>query len=646
MSFLKRQLPLLAAFALLMLFFSLFGTSDAPSPNSTIIEVVEAKPVTKVIPKAWEIFDWKAWVTCTVFILTFIGLIKEIRPPDMIMLASSGLLLITGILSPRQFLKGFSNEMVMTIGMLCVVVRGLEINGVLMVVATRILSVSHLFFWRLLTMMAPMGTASAFLNNTPIVLLMTPMVRRWALEGGFSPSKFLIPLSFATILGGTCTIIGTSTNIIVSGLLSKEGNSAPLSFFELSYVGIPIFFVGLLYLVIFSWRLLPDRLDPKTAISEEAREFIAEFIVQEDCPFANKRINEAARKYFRSEVLIQIERNHVRIDSPGLDFLIIPGDRLVFAGDVNQIAELHTVPGLRSAADPQFKLDVKSSHFSEIVIPNTSLMIGKTLRRINFRTNYGASVFAVYRGGRRVQGNVGDIFLEAGDTLMLISGEPWQTTNYYTKDFYYIRQGEKLQVYNTWRATLAFLILAAMVVAAVMGVPIMIAAITAAFAMVFTGNISIREAQNSIMWSVLLLIACSFALAKAITITGVAAYFAEIMLALVGSEAHMLIAGVLLLSLVGTELLSNNAAALVLFPIAVKTAGLAGYVGPEAIKAVGVAIAIGCSCAFALPTGYQTNMIVYGPGGYRFTDFLKIGIPLKIIVFLISVFLIPYFWPM
>lgn len=497
----------------------------------------------------------------------------------------------------------------------------------------------------MISMCAPVSLASAFLNNTPIVLLMTPMVRKWALKNKMSPSKFLIPLSYAALFGGACTLIGTSTNLVVHGLMRQYTEGAGFSFFELSYVGIPCALAGLLFLVLFSWRLIPERTDSATAISEDTREFTGEFVVGPECPLVNRTIHEASRRYFRQETLIQLERNNQVIDSPPADLVIFVDDRLVFIGDIHRIAELHDIPDLKSAADPHFKLDVKSSHFSEIVIPTTSLLIGKTLRRINFRSTYGASVMAVYRQGWRVLGDVRDITLEAGDTLMLLSGEPLEADQY-TKDFYFIRHHEKLLTFNPWRAIFTTFVMVIMVIVASMGMSIMVASLTAVFALLITRSISIREAQNSVMWNILLLIACSFAMGTAMEATGVAAYFAEIILTIFGSEPHMLIGGIILVTIICTEMMTNNAAALILFPIAITVAKLAGYDSIETTRTIGVCVAIGASCAYAIPTGYQTHMIVYGPGGYKFTDFLRVGLCMDFMIWAISTALIPQIWPL
>jgi len=608
----------------------------------------ETPPLSKPhsVHMAREALDWEGWFTIALFIITFAALVKEIRPPDITMLISSGILVIVGILTPKDFLLGFSNDIIVTIAMLCIVVRTMEVNGILEVVGRKILSSSKIFFRQVVSYMVPVAAGSAFMNNIPIVLLMTPIIRRWCIKQELTPSKYLIPLSYAAILGGVCTIIGTSTNLIVEGLIRKHSPESAISFFELSKIGIPCAIAGIVYVGVFGRYLLPERPDPTSAVAEDTREFSAEFLVEEECPLANKRIQDVRGKHFREQLLVQIERNNVVIDSPGPDFVIFVGDRLVFVGDINQIAELHAIKGLQSQADPHFKLDVSSSHFSEVVISTTSLLIGKTLKSINFRTNYGASVLAVYRQGWRVPGNVGDITLQAGDTLMLLSGESWHGGDYYTKDFYYIRHNEKLIVFNPWRVALILIAVISMITAATMGIPIMIASMAAVFVMIASRSISVREAQNSIIWNLLLLIACSYAFGKAMEVTGVAAYFAEILLSVVGTTPYMLIGGILFITILATELITNTAAALILFPIAIQAISLAGYEGSSTIKTAGVAIAVGCSCCFSIPTGYQTHMIVYGPGGYKFTDFMKVGIPLDLIVWTIATILIPQIWPL
>jgi di/tricarboxylate transporter len=321
------------------------------------------------------------------------------------------------------------------------------------------------------------------------------------------------------------------------------------------------------------------------------------------------------------------------------------GDRLIFAGDINRIAELHTIKGLKSTADPHFKLDVGSSHFSEVVVSENSFLVGKTLRNVNFRDVFNASLLAVYREGKRLQGNVRDIVLDAGDTLVLLTTDEWEGGKY-SRDFYYIRREQKLTIFHTWLAVIVLAIAIGMVALAAMGVPILIAVMAATLLYIFTKSITFREAQKGIIWNVLLLIASSFAVAKAVQVTGVAAFVAQMLLGVLGTNPFLLTGGIIFVVSMFTQVLSNNKSALLLFPVALSMVQLAGYTSLESVKAVGVMVAVGSSCGFILPTGYQTHMIVYGPGGYRLTDFVKNGLIINTIIIIMGMFLVPLIWPL
>ncbi|GAB4230840.1 MAG: SLC13 family permease [Chlamydiales bacterium] len=583
--------------------------------------------------------------TIIVLVLTFVALVREVRPPDIIMFISAVVLTVGGALTTEQFLKGFSSDIIMTIAMLCIIVKTLEVNGILNILTKKILPKEAHGARSVLSMTFPVALLSAFLNNTVIVLMMTPIVRKWAVDKKLSPSKYLIPISYASIVGGLCTLIGTSTNVIINGLLNNIDPSIGLGFFELAWVGVPCVIAVLLILSLVVYHLLPVRIDVTSAITQQTSEFTGEFIVQEESPIANKLIKEVSGRYFHGELLVEIERGGYSITAPGPFEVILPNDRLVFAGDIDQIAELHTIKGLKSAADPHFKIDDTSTHFSEVVVSLNSHLIGRTLKQSEFRNTYGASVLAIYRQGKRLTGNIGNIPLDAGDTLILLSSELWPGERF-SRDFYLIKFGEKVNIFNPWRTAFIALVLVGMVSLVIMGYPILTAVLAATLLMLFSRSVTIREARRGILWNVLLLIASSFAVATAAEVTGVATFFANILLSIVGSEPIYLVAGILVVTCVFTEILSNNAAALLIFPVATQAAILAGYSDLDSMKTIGIAVAVGASCGFALPTGYQTHMIVYGPGGYRFTDFIKAGLLIDAVVLIVSSLCIPYIWPL
>lgn len=603
--------------------------------------------LTQSLPLASHVvLDWQGWFTVIVFLSVFLCMIFEVLPPDIIMLSGGSLLVLSGILSVREFLEGFSADIIVTLAMLFVVAHTMELAGVLNVLARYTLPATSYGSWALITLMFPVIIFSAFLNNTPIVLMMTPVVRKWAMDMKKSPSKYLIPLSYASILGGACTLIGTSTNLVVDGLLRAEYEEAGLSFFEIGTMGVPCAVIGVLYMLLVGKRLLPERRDPAMALTAEPEKFTGEFLVTSECPVANLTVRQAGRQFFRGEHLIEVERGTVLLDSPGPDEVLLEGDRLIFAGDIKNIAELHTVPGLQSLADPHFKLDFTSSHFSEVVISITSSLIGKTLKRVDFRNQYGASVIAVYRQGRRVPGRVGDVVLHSGDTLMLLSGELWVGGDSFVNDFYYIKHNVKIPLYSKKQVGFVIGVLALMIGSVLFGLPMVLASIGAAVVLLLTRNISIFEARKSIQWNLLILIGSSFALGASLRQTGVAQFLAELLLSLVGTDPYFLIAGIFFLTMLATEAITNNAAALLIFPIALQTARLAGYTGIEATKAVGVTVALAASFSFLTPIGYQTNTIVYGPGGYRFVDYTRVGIGLSAILAGLCIWGIPHLWPL
>jgi di/tricarboxylate transporter len=595
-----------------------------------------------------EIFnlDWRGWFTITLFFIIFTALVKELFPPDLILLVGAAILVVTGVIKPEDFLRGYAQDVIVILAMLFIIARALEINGILSILAGYALPRVKRSMRRLLTMMLPLSAASAFLNNTPIVLLLTPVIRKWALERKMRPSKFLIPLSYATILGGSCTLIGTSSNLVVDGLLRTSNGGVGFTFFELAYVGVPFVLVGYLYMAFVGHKLLPERVDATTAAAREMRAFTSEFVVKGGCPLIDRAIGELTAKYFKGQQIIEIERGQMWINAPTDEEVILEGDRLVFISDIETVARLHGIEGLSSTADPHFKLDVTSSHFSEVVIASTSSLIGKTLRASSFRKNYGASVLAVYRQGKRVSGDVGSIMLRAGDTLMLFCGEEWGKGITYNNDFFYMKYGEKVPVFRLARGMRVLVILIAMISAAVAGVPMMTATLVAVFALFVTKSISIRDARMSIRWNLLVLVGSAFSFGDALRITGVANVMGQIILCFVGTNQYLFIALIFLITLIVTDLITNNAAALLLFPIALQAMKLAGFSSSYAVKAVAVTVAIAASSSFVTPIGYQTNTIVYGPGGYKFSDYMRVGIPLSVILWILGTFLIPTVWPL
>lgn len=589
---------------------------------------------------------WQGWFVVVLLVLVFIFLVKEILPADLVLLIGGCIPVILGIVPAKVFLLSFANETIVTIAALFVVVQSFEEAGILSILSRRILPNVHNRMAQLSIMLPPVSFFSAFLNNTPIVIMLTPTFRQWSLKRKLSPSKFLIPLSFATIAGGVCTLIGTSTNLVVNGLMISEAGVF-LSFFEIGKIGIFCAVIILLYLIFFSRFLLPDRTDPELMISEDIKKMTTEFLVEEDSPLIDQTIQDISKKFLKGEFnVIEIERGKKRIHMPGAHEKVLKEDRLILVGEVEQIPHLHAIKGLKSISDPQFEFTQREPYYSEFVIPAGSTLAGKTLRRADFRQNYRGSVFAIFREGRNIKGNLGEILLKAGDVLMVFSSKPWDEGQMPSpRDLLPVKTQRAFPFFSPKKGIFALIVIILMIVAATLGVSMMIAALSAALILILSRTISARKVVKNINWSLLILIAGGFALSSALEYSRVAHFFAQKIFPILGDNPRMLIGGVFLLTTIVTELITNTAAVLLLFPIALETMKLFGAHTPAAVKAVGITIAIAASCSFLTPIGYQTNTIVYGPGGYRFTDYLKVGLPLNLLIWALSIALIPIIWP-
>ncbi|MFN6190195.1 MAG: SLC13 family permease [Planctomycetia bacterium] len=491
--------------------------------------------------------------------------------------------------------------------------------------------------------MAP-AALSAFMNNTPVVALMVPAIRDWAKKHRLSVSKLLMPMNCAVILGGLCTLIGTSTNVVVSGLVAAKTGRA-LGMFEITWLGVPLLVAGFAYLFVASKSrsLLKDR-RPAMSQSDDPRQYSLEMLVEPGSPLVGRTIEEAGLRGLEGLFLMEIDRaGHVMAAVAPTERLEA-GDRLVFVGVVDSVVELQKIRGLRPATDQVFQLDGPRSErvLVEAVVSNTCPLIGQTIREGRFRSTYDAVVIAVARNGERLQMKIGDIALEPGDTLLLEASPTFLDRQRSSRHFYLVSEVSGSTPPRHDRAWIACTVLAAMVLAATFElVPMVAAAFVAAAAVLVTGCISSNEARRSIEWESLLLIAASFGLAKAMEKTGLDEAIARSTIAAAGDGPHAVLAAIYFVTMLFTELMSNNAAAVLIFPIAWQTAADLGVNPMPFVMAVTVA----ASCGFATPMGYQTNLMIYGPGGYKFSDYLRFGGPLNLLVMAITVLLAPLIWP-
>jgi di/tricarboxylate transporter len=599
---------------------------------------------------------WEAWFTLAVVAVIFVGMVKEWGSPDVLLLSGTLATALARVITPEEAFRGFANEGMLTVAALFVVVAAMRETGALDSLGARMFGRAKSPAAALVRMSGVIPPVSAFLNNTPIVAMLLPIVTDWCRKNQVSPSRLLIPLSFITILGGMFTLIGTSTNLVVRGLMQQSAPSQtdpairaalqPVSMFEITPLGIAVCVAGILYLLTIGQRLLPDRKGLIEQLGETSREYLVDLVVQPGCRLIGQTVEEAGLRHLPGLFLIEIARNGQIIAPVGPDELLKANDQLTFTGVVGSIVDLERIPGLVPAADDAYEAHAarrRGRRLCEAVISPRSPLIGKTIRGAEFRAVYNAAVVAVHRGGERLKGRVGDIVLRAGDTLLLQTGAHFARAHRNNPDFVLVSSVEESRPVRHDRGPLALALLGLLIALMVSGVvDIALAAFTVAALMIATRCISSSDALESVDWRTLIGIAAAFGIGKALEKSGAAAGIAQVV---VNGTDWMgpvgVLAAIYLVTMVFTELISNNAAAALMFPLGVAVAAQLD-VSPRPFV---IAVMFAATLAFATPIGYQTNMMVYGPGGYRFSDFTRIGLPLNILLWIVAVLLIPLLWP-
>lgn len=626
-------------------------TGSNTQPQTTITEAAKDQGQ---LP---ESLDWRdrlqavvtrfqIWITLAVVFGILIAMMGSTAQPDLLFVGGTAVFAAIGIITPKQAFEGFANGGMLTVAALFVVAAGMRDTGILDYIGHGVLgparSTTSAFF-RLAGLVIPL---SAFLNNTPIVAMLMPVVIDWCRRNSISPSKLLIPLSFLTILGGTCTLIGTSTNLVVSGLMEKSEIGRGLGLFELSWIGVPYAVIGVLYLYLCGQRLLPNRPELIEQLGEARREYLTEMRVESTCSLHGKTVEESSLRGLPGLFLIEIERHGERIAPVRPDQKIHHGDHLIFTGVVNSMVELEKIPGLIPVADPNYDVSPKGQsgrRLWEAVVSPSSPLVGQTLRDADFRATYGAAVLAMHRGGQRVVGKLGTVEIKAGDTLLLLAARHFRRAFRNDPAFYLISdvsEWRPLRRDRAWAATAIFVVLLVFMTTGWLSTEV--AALIAAIAMIVCRCISSSDARQSIDWPVLITIAASFGIGTALDNSGAAQWVASGLVALTHEWGPIVaMSAIYLFVSILTELITNNAAAALMFPFCLATAKqLDCSPLPFAI-----ALTLAASASFMTPIGYQTNMMVYGPGGYKFSDFLRIGLPLNIILWLGATLLIPIFFP-
>jgi di/tricarboxylate transporter len=584
-----------------------------------------------------------AWITVSVIGLAISLMLVTRVAPDVILVAALTLLLVSGVLTPEQALSGLANEGLATVGVLYVVVAGLVGTGAVQVLGTRLLGRPRSIVAGQLRLMLPVAAASAFMNNTPVVAMLVPVIEDWAKRGRLPVSKFMLPLSYAAILGGTITLVGTSTNIVVNGLVMDSTDLGGMGFFEIGALGLPCAIVGIAFVMLTQQWLLPDR-KPPLANMADAREYAIEMLVDASSPMIGKDLEQAGLRHLPGVFVAEIERDDHVLPAVAPTEKLRAGDRLLFVGAVDSVVDLVKQRGLVPAPDQLFKLSAPrpERRLFEVVVSDRCAVAGSTIREVAFRSRYNAVVLAVARDGKRLLGKIGDIELRAGDTLLIESSPSFRVQQGSSRDFLLVNELQDVTLPRHERSWVALSILVAMVLVVASGVLSMLeAAMLAAGALIATRCTTASIARASVDWSVLIVIAASFGLGVAMQTSGASEAIAGTWIGLAGSDPRLALMGVFVMTAVFTALVTNNAAAVLVFPIAAATASQLGV----SLWPFVAVIMMGASASFATPIGYQTNLMVYGPGGYRFSDYLRIGLPLTLIVGVLAVVLAPLIWP-
>ncbi len=569
----------------------------------------------------------EAWVTLGVLVVAFAALITHRLSPPVGIVGALLALYFAGVVDAAEAFGGFAEPAPITIAALYVVAAGVERTGALSHLVRRVLGGvgKSSGFVRLLGVAGGLSTVMA---NTPIVAMLINPVVTWSERRQAPASRYLIPLSYVSILGGMLTVIGTSTNLIGSGLVADAG-LAEFSFFEPALIGGPVALVGFVVVAVAGPRLLPDR--GERAGEDIAAPFTISMVVEPEGSVDGTSVAHADLRDLPGVYLVAVER-HGEVTAPvSPEFVLAGGDALTFAGSVSEVVDLGTRPGLRPDEEKHLDaLDGTQHSWFEAVIGATSPLVGHSLKEVGFRSRYQAAVVALHRSGVGLDRRLGDVQLQVGDSLLLVSDLDFAARWRGRGDFLLIEQRREAPPTNGNKVWLALAILACLAAGPLLGiVDVLTASLGAAVAMVVTGVLTPRQARDGVDSNVVIMIGAALGVGTAVRVTGLAAEMAELIVGPAQSLGPWWVAaGLIVITLVLTELVTNAAAVAIMIPIALDVA-VAMDADPRRF-ALGTVVA--ASASFLTPIGYQTNTMVYGPGRYRFGDYLRLGVPLTLVV--------------
>lgn len=590
-----------------------------------------------------------------VIALMTIALMYDLMRPGLILFSALIVLMAAGIISSKESLAGFSNKGMLTVGVLFLVSEGIRQTGGLNLIARTFLPKRRgKMPFTMLKLLFPISVISAFLNNTPVVIIFAPVFKNWAEKMNLSPQKFLIPLSYATILGGVCTLIGTSTNLVVHGLMLENGLDG-LNMFELGKVGIWITITGLLYLAFIGHKILPGKKNNHRRQRSDYKEYFLDASLPPNSSLAGEEINNGRSHQLKNIIIHSIERDNELFDTRKGKFTLQQDDKLVITVKSDDLLPLISHRRLELKAMKGFGKFYKSTDIKqiEVVIAPRFPGINQTIDEFDFLNHYQAEVLAVHRNGETIATDVGSVRMKDGDSLVLLTNETFIKNWGGSKTFYLTSFiGEVPPPRYKGQRLAALILLLLMITGAALSdfLPeingerpdMFYFAALVAIIMTWINILPNRQYTKAVSWDVLITIACAFGLSKALQNSGAADAIATTAISFSKSYGPIgVLITIYLITNIFTEIITNNAAAALVFPIAYSAAHQLGA-DP---KPFFIAICIAASSSFATPIGYQTNLLVQGLGNYRFGDYAKVGLPLNLLVFLISVTLIPFIWP-
>jgi di/tricarboxylate transporter len=584
----------------------------------------------------------EAILTLTVLAGAIVLFATERLPVDIVAVMALCALVMLQLVTPAQAISGFANEATITVAAMFVLSAGLQRTGALAALGRLFARVRWQWAFLLLVMLT-IAVISAFVNNTAAVAVFLPLVLAATARNGVATSKVLIPLSYAAQMGGVCTLIGTSTNLLVNSMAKNLGHPG-FSLFEFSALGVACTAAGIVYLSTVGRWLLPERRGAQLTDTYELGKYITELRVMPRSPLIGKSVESAKLSEKYGVFVLELLRGEEKVWSPRSETLA-EGDVLLIRGDWGRVTELKEQARLE--LDPQFRLDDEQLQpgdkiLVEVMVAPGSRFINHTLKVLDFHWHYNATVLAIHRRGQVLREKLRDVTLSVGDILLMVTSSDEVRALRENPNVVVIKEREEGSAVRR-RAPLALAIMTAVIAASGFGLlPIVISALVGSVLMVLTRCLPPEDAYTAIDWRVIVLIAGVLPLGLALQSSGAAEVLAANTLGRVGDHGPLVVLAVLyLLALVLSELMSNAAAAVLLVPIAWSTATTLGY-SPTPFL---VAVTFAASTSFSTPVGYQTNTMVYNLGNYRFTDFMKIGIPLNLIFWVIGVALIPLIWP-